>query len=314
MAYLYKNLFVFNQAFAGAVAGLLAQSAQPPVAPNTYASTIAIAGAWAQAVDTAWGTVANPDQFEYAEIFAYSNDLFEVYDPQPNTGITGIGSSTNPATYAASAAALVAAGGVLAAGETYLAAIGVPIAPIPGGSTGNYVTIDAGLPGTPTSAAPASYAIAAIVTTPLASGMFRVTASVTMTDSSSELVTLKLFAAEQGVAGTPITLTGGTAAAQLGGGVVPVTTEGQVATATTVPIALVGATVAKTLSTKSLQAVATDAITISITGIYSFSVGVASKIPFVLDETCCLYLGVTAAAGAISAMNVDFSVEELAAV
>lgn len=122
MAYTPNNLAVYTQAFSGAVAGLLGQSTPLGTTRGQYTKTINIAGAWAQEVDTKWNTADDPDSFENAEIFAFSNDLFQVYEPQPDTGTTGIGSSTNPATYANTALDLLA---VLADGETYLDGQGI---------------------------------------------------------------------------------------------------------------------------------------------------------------------------------------------
>jgi hypothetical protein len=180
-----------------------------------------------------------------------------------------------------------------------------------GGAGGNYAAIDRGAPAN-SSVGPATFVVAAIVLTPVASGMFRIVGNLGGTDSSSEVVTLTLLAAEQAVAGTPITLTGGTAAAQIGNGATPVTSLGETSTVAGTGIGIVGGGVAKTLATKTVQAVGTDPIELSISGLFTFSTGGVTKTPFVLDETCVLYLAVTAAAGTISAMNCDFSAQEQA--
>jgi hypothetical protein len=129
--YTPKNDYVYFQAFSGALAGLLGQST--PLQSGVdgyYTDTIAIAGAWAQEVDTLWGTSTNPDQFQNAEIFSFSNDLFEVYEPQPNTGVATAGSSTNPATYAATAAGMFQ---VLTDAESWLATNAVVPPPLGAG-------------------------------------------------------------------------------------------------------------------------------------------------------------------------------------
>ena len=179
-----------------------------------------------------------------------------------------------------------------------------------GAASGNYAAIDRGVPAN-TSAAPTLFAIAAIVLTPTVSGIFRVNAHVNLTDSSSESVTLTLLAAEQGAPGVPITLTGGTPAAQFGTTALAAGDSlGDTSTVSGTPIALVGATAAKTLAVKTISAVATDPTTVGTSGLFSFSVGGTSKIPFVLGETCVLYLALTAAAGTLSGLNVEFSAEE----
>jgi hypothetical protein len=114
--YTPNNQYVFNQAYAGAVAGLLGQSTPLVNTRGAYASTVAIAGAWAQEVDTQWNTSTNPDQFQFQAIFAFSNDLFQVTEPQVSSV------STLPATYLKSANALLA---VLTDAETYLTSIGI---------------------------------------------------------------------------------------------------------------------------------------------------------------------------------------------
>jgi hypothetical protein len=174
---------------------------------------------------------------------------------------------------------------------------------------GNYAAIDAASPEN-TSAAPVAFIVAAIVLTPRTSGIFRVNASLQLVDSSSEGVTLSLFGAEQAVAGTPITLTGGSAAAQFGSGVVGATSLGEVSTVAGTPIAIVGDTGPLLLAHKEVTAVATDPTTVGTSGLFSYSTGGPTKLPFVLNETCVLYLAVTAAAGTVSAMNVDFTAQE----
>ena len=80
------------------MAGLIGQSTSLTIVRGGFTSTILVAGAWAQEVDAQWGSPTNPDQFEYEEILTFSNDLFQVTDPQADTGTAAVGSSTNPAT------------------------------------------------------------------------------------------------------------------------------------------------------------------------------------------------------------------------
>jgi hypothetical protein len=126
--YTPKNVYVYIQAFTGAVAGLLGQSTNLVSTPRGYyTDTLDVAGAWAQEVDAQWfisfGNV-DPDLFQFNEVLNFSDDLFQVCDPQPDTGVTDTGSSTNPATYLKSAQALMA---ILSDGETYLAGLGIVV-------------------------------------------------------------------------------------------------------------------------------------------------------------------------------------------
>jgi hypothetical protein len=180
---------------------------------------------------------------------------------------------------------------------------------------GNYAAIDRGAPANTSPAPPAAtYIVGAIVLTPKVSGIFRITAALDFTDNDSEQVTLTLFAAEPAVPATPITLNGGTPAAQFGSTAAP-TSLGETSTVIGTPITVVGGAGAgpKELAVKTVTAVAMDPAEVVITGLFSFSVGGTSKIPFVLGDTCAIYVTVSAPAGTLSAMNLDFSAQELAA-
>ena len=185
-----------------------------------------------------------------------------------------------------------------------------------GAAAGNYAAIDAGAPHD-TGAAPTAIIIAAIVLTPTVSGIFRVNASLALTDSSTENVTLSLFGGEPTAALTPITMSGGTAAAQFGATALASGTQlGEVSSGTG-GITVTGAEGAggpKLLTAKTVHAVTTVPLEVSTGGLFSFSTGGVTKTPFVLGETCVLYLAVTAAAGTISAQNVEFSVQENGAI
>jgi hypothetical protein len=175
---------------------------------------------------------------------------------------------------------------------------------------GNYVAIDRGAPAN-TSAAPAAYVVAAIVLTPLVSGIFRIDASLAVTDSSSETVTMAILAAEQTTVGTPIAVVGGTAAGQVGSTAAAGST-GDTSTTAATAISFTGANTggAKTIATKTVQAVATDPIEITTGGIFSFSTGGVTKTPFTVGQECVIYIALTAAAGTLSAQNLDFTVQE----
>jgi hypothetical protein len=120
--YTPKNVYVYIQAFTGAVAGLLGQSTPLVSSPSGhYTPTMDIAGAWAQEVDIQYNITfgaANPDLFEFEEILNFSDDLFLTSDPQPST------TNVLPATYTKSAQALMA---ILQDGEAYLAGLGIVV-------------------------------------------------------------------------------------------------------------------------------------------------------------------------------------------
>ena len=112
MSYTPNNIYVYLQAFSGAVAGLLGQSKSLVTTPRgANTDTIDIAGAWAQEVDAQWGVSTNPDLFEYEEILNFSTELFQAINPQPSSR------STSPATYTSTVEALMV---LLEDGEAYL--------------------------------------------------------------------------------------------------------------------------------------------------------------------------------------------------
>jgi hypothetical protein len=176
---------------------------------------------------------------------------------------------------------------------------------------GNYVAIDRGAPAN-TSAAPASYVVAAIVVTPEASGIFRVNASLSLADAASESVNMSIVAAEQTAPGTPIVVNGGTLAGQVGS-TAAVGSNGYTATAAGTPITFTGANTAgaKILAVKNVQTIAaSDPIDLSTGGLFSFSTGGTVKTPFTIGQQCVIYVTLSAATGPLSAQNLDFTVQE----
>ena len=206
MSYTPNNLNVYIAAFTGAVAGLLGESnSQNTNARVTgyYASSMRVAGAWAQEVDTLWAVSTDPDQFEYSEINDFSEQLFSIAEPQPDTGTTGAGSSTNPATYAPTAQALL---NVLTDGETYLAGQGITPGLIAGNNEMDVLDATIAAPG----AGPASYIFVAAIATVKETGVFDVTwAYPWNSGSNGDSVTLALIAEGWSAANwAPIVATG----------------------------------------------------------------------------------------------------------
>ena len=143
MSYTPNNIYVYLQAFSGAVAGLLGQSKSLVTTPRgANTDTIDIAGAWAQEVDAQWGVSTNPDLFEYEEILNFSTELFQAINPQPSSR------STSPATYTSTVEALMV---LLEDGEAYLSSqsitppsiVSQTAATVVSGQTYNLLTTDA---------------------------------------------------------------------------------------------------------------------------------------------------------------------------
>src|SRR5271169_4421489 len=116
-----NNLYVYIQAFSGALAGLTGQLTSLPTKSGSYTPVDQIANAWAQAVDSAWGDSTNPDSFEYEEIYLFSNDLFLVRNPQEP-------GSTSASSYTATAIGLMA---ILADSEAYFTSQGIVVPSFP---------------------------------------------------------------------------------------------------------------------------------------------------------------------------------------
>jgi hypothetical protein len=204
--YTPNNNNVYLAAFSGAVGGLLGQcnslnTSSRIAGANT--PTINVAGAWAQEVDTLWALTTDPDQFEYSEINDFSEQLFQVYEPQPDTGATGAGSSTNPATYALTAQALL---NVLADGETYLAGKGITPGLIAGNNEMDVLDATIAAPG----AGPASYIFVAAIATVKETGVFDVSWAYPWNgDTTADSVTLAIIAEGWSAANwAPIVATG----------------------------------------------------------------------------------------------------------
>ena len=133
MSYTPNNIYVYLQAFSGAVAGLLGQSKSLVTTPRgANTDTIDIAGAWAQEVDAQWGVSTNPDLFEYEEILNFSTELFQAINPQPSSR------STSPATYTSTVEALIV---LLEDGEAYLSSQSITPPPLPGGGGQGLISV-----------------------------------------------------------------------------------------------------------------------------------------------------------------------------
>lgn len=222
MSYTPNNNNVYLQAFTGAVAGLLGESTSLNTSgriTGANAATMKVAGAWAQEFDTLWAVATDPDQYEYGEILAFSEQLFAVYNPQPDTGTAGVGSSTNPATYAGMAQGLL---NVLTDGETYLAGQGIVPGLISGNNEMDVLDATIAAPG----AGPASYIFVAAIATVKETGVFDVSWAYPWNGgSTADSVTLAIIAEGWSAANWAgitttgkIVLTGATAIGNVGSG------------------------------------------------------------------------------------------------
>jgi len=174
---------------------------------------------------------------------------------------------------------------------------------------GNYASIVDANP-TNTAAAPVSTVIAAIILKPEVSGIFRIDADVGYGDSVSEDVTWQLLAAEPAVPATPITLANGTPAA-IFGKTAATGSEGEVeASGTGIVITGAGAPVILNDNIIDSTSAVDQTQGYHVSGLFSFSGMGTTKTPFTLGETAVLYLAVSAPAGVIQNMVVQFSAQE----
>ena len=132
MAYVPKNPFVYCAAYAGALAGMSIVGRQPTdtVAAN-YAGRCVVAGAWASAVDTAWGSNAD---YLVADLIEEASSGFWA-ERQPLNA-----PPFNTASFWANEALAFVA--FVTASEAYFAIQGVAAPPLPLGATGYEQVID----------------------------------------------------------------------------------------------------------------------------------------------------------------------------
>lgn len=134
MAYVPQNLQIFTAAFCGALAGMgLSDRIISDQSSASYAGLASVAGAFAQAVDTAWTSARATTLLDVEAVQSESAAYWQDRSPIPDA------TNTAPATHAAGALALIA---TITAGNTYFTAQGITPPPIPGGGStggGNYV-------------------------------------------------------------------------------------------------------------------------------------------------------------------------------
>ena len=133
MSYTPKNVQIFTAAFAGALAGMgLSDRIISNSDPVSYAGLASVAGAFAQAIDTAWTDTRATTLLDIEAI--QSNCAAYWQDRSPIVDAT----STNAATHAASAVTILA---TITASESYYAAQGITPPAIPGGTSGGFPNV-----------------------------------------------------------------------------------------------------------------------------------------------------------------------------
>jgi hypothetical protein len=126
VAYTPNNDAIFIAAFSGAVSGMTLTGVPKSITPSDYDKVNAVAGAWAQAFDTAWG--ANPST-------TLDDELAQSMCAVEWTGRAPATSSLNPSFYTPTAAAIIAE---MKSAENYFTAQGIsPNPPTPPLTPGN---------------------------------------------------------------------------------------------------------------------------------------------------------------------------------
>ncbi len=133
MSYAPKNVQIFTAAFAGTLAGMgLSDRIISNSDPASYAGLASVAGAFAQAVDTAWTDSRATTLLDIEAI--QSNCAAYWQDRSPIVDAT----NTNAATHAAAALTILA---TITASESYYAAQGITPPAIPGGTSGGFPNV-----------------------------------------------------------------------------------------------------------------------------------------------------------------------------
>jgi hypothetical protein len=126
MSYTVKNANVFTAAFSGALAGILVSGKMPTGGnPLSYTTAMNVVGAFAQQLDTVWGSVAAAS-LELQSIEEASESLFQNRAPVANA------STTNPLTWDKECRAIIA---MVQAAEAYYSANSLPNPSAAGGGS-----------------------------------------------------------------------------------------------------------------------------------------------------------------------------------
>lgn len=149
MSYTPINSYVYEAAYAGALAGMNASAYTLATNATTYAMNAAIAGAWAQEFDTLWNSAATLNQLQFDAIKSLSETNWYDRTPQAvvytNWASTGNVSALDPSTYQQSVTALIS---IMSAASLYFTGQGITP---PAMGNGNAISIG-GIPVTGISA------------------------------------------------------------------------------------------------------------------------------------------------------------------
>lgn len=306
MAYSPKNIAIYSAAFAGAVAGCGVGSAAI-VDPTTadYAPIVAVAAAWAQAVDTAWGNVTIANSYDAGAIQECSVQYFESRPPFPAAA-----PFTTQANWTTTATAVVA---LVQQGDVNASTIQNITLPGSAGSNRAYGS------GTATTAGQATITvIAAVKLIAKSSGIFRGYCTLSyaaLAAGDQATMTAKVFT--DAVAGTPLTL-GNNGAIGFGAngvaqpGAVAVNNNGPFTANAGAGITIAGASAGYTLDTKVITegtaAVGYEFVFESVFGVAAPGAGAES--PFTLGTTCLSTISLTNTVAARATGNITLGLTE----
>jgi len=186
MTYAVQNVYIFQAAYAGALAGMSVQGRQPVDSNSAdYLGRSQLAGAWAQALDTVWGASANELDVDNAETL--SSAFWSERQPLPFIPYL------NPSFWLGEANTIAA---MMAESEVYFASIGVTPAPIPGSGGGSGGITGAILDATSTAVVPGDSVTTADVGGGVTGNVVR--AQTSTLNSSQNILGVVLFPAPPG--------------------------------------------------------------------------------------------------------------------
>ena len=306
MAYTPKNVLVYTAAFAGAMSGVGVPNGAFIVDPTTgdYAPAAGVAAAYAQAVDTAWGNVTVPNNYDLQCIQLTSEALIARGAGYPIAA--PVNTQANWTTVATALVAMVQQGDVNFASQNIT----------PPGVSGTNRAYGSG---TATTAGQATITtVAAVKLIAKGSGIFKFNAKISwasLTAADVGTLTTKVFT--DAVAGTPLTL-GNAGAIGFGSngvaqpGNVAVNNNGAFTANAGAGITLAGASAGFTYDTTVItEGTAAVGAELSIDGITGTAAPAAAESPFPLGTTCCVTFSLTNSAAARATGNIVLSLLEL---
>lgn len=306
MAYSPLNINVYAAAFAGAMAGIGVPNGAFIVDPTTgdYAGAAAVAAAFAQAVDTAWGAATVANSYDLACITEASSNLF-VRGAAPLTGAVVL-----QANWTTAALALVA---MVQQGDTNFAAQNIT----PPGVAGANRAYGEG--GATTAGQATITVIAAMKLIAKGSGLFKAWCNLSwaaLAAADVGTMTIKVFT--DNVAGTPLTLGnagsvgfGSNGVAQPGN--VAVNNNGTFTANAGAGITITGASAGYTEDTKAItEGTAAVGAILSWENIVGLAApSNAGETPIPVGKTCLVTISLTNSVAARATGNISLGMYEL---